>query len=73
MELKNQELAVMNFIKEHGSINRWQAQDIGILHLGDRILHLRRKGFKIDMNKKTVKNRYGNYSSYGVYTLAEEK
>lgn len=60
---------ILNYIKEHGSIDARQAYKLGIMRLASRISDLRVAGYKIKTEMKKVKNRDGSSSHVAVYSL----
>ena len=64
---------VLAYIRENGSISDNDAHyDLGINRLSGRIFDLRKQGYPIVMEWKKSKNRYGEMTRYGVYTLGKE-
>lgn len=63
---------ILNFIKEHGSINPAQAFNyLGCYRLGARIKDLRDEGYNIQTELATSKNAAGDTVRYAVYSLAK--
>lgn len=60
---------ILNYIKEHGSIDARQAYKLGIMRLASRISDLRVAGYKIRTEMKKVKNKDGSSSHVAVYSL----
>lgn len=60
---------ILNYIKEHGSIDVRQAYKLGIMRLASRISELRVAGYKIKSDTKKVKNRDGSSSYVSVYSF----
>lgn len=61
---------ILGHLKEHGSITPLEAiRDYGIMRLGARIWDLRDKGYEIETQTETKKNRFGENVSYARYIL----
>jgi hypothetical protein len=61
-------------MKKHGSITQLQAYvDIGCWRLASRISDLKNRGYAINREMVSVKNRYGEKVPVARYSLAEEK
>jgi hypothetical protein len=56
----NQCSAIIEYIREHGSITQHEADGIGITRLPSRIFDLKKLGFTINYEWVTVPTRYGN-------------
>lgn len=68
----NGEGRVLKHLKEHGAITSWDAISLfGITRLSAVIFRLRNKGYKIETENATGKNRYGESVTYAKYTLTE--
>ena len=67
----NQTLAIKNHIERHGYITSLQAIELyGATRLSAIIYDLRHKyNMDIDTEYRTMVNRYGNSTSYGLYKL----
>lgn len=63
---------ILNYIKEHGSIDARQAYKLGIMRLASRISDLRVAGYKIKSDTKKVKNRDGSSSYVSVYSFLKK-
>ena len=60
---ESQNMEVLNYIKQHGSITSWQAMnELKIMRLASRVADLRRKGYPIITILENKNNK-----SYGVY------
>jgi hypothetical protein len=65
--------AILNYIKEFGSITPMQAfSDLGITKLATRISEMRKDGMDFKIETVRVKNRYGKPVIYAKYSFAEE-
>lgn len=65
---------IYHYMKDFGSITPIQAfSDLGITKLSTRIGEMIKLGIKIEKEKITVKNRYGDETEVMKYTLGEEK
>ena len=72
MEKMTQEKAVLQHLKENGSITSWDAITLfGATRLSAIIYLLRKQGYEIDATDLTVKNRYGNATTVAKYILHE--
>ena len=70
----NQKERIYHYMKDFGSITPYQAfTDIGVTKLSTRIGEMIKLGIKIEKEKITVKNRYGDETEVMKYTLGEEK
>ena len=66
----NQEVAILNHLIEHGSITSFEAfKNYGCTRLSAKIFDLRKRGYVIDTDRTTLKNRYGNPSTFARYRL----
>lgn len=66
------EQLVLRHLIDFGSITTWEAfQEYGNTRLSAYILLLRKKGYNIQTDYITSKNRYGNKTTYGKYILIE--
>ena len=69
----NQETRIVNYMRDFGSITALDAmRDLGCMRLASRISDLRARGFQIEREMETGKNRYGEKTSYARYRLKEE-
>lgn len=65
-----QEQLVLRHLEDFGSITTWEAiQEYGITRLSDKIYILRNKGIHIESENITVKNRYGNSTTFSKYYI----
>lgn len=55
---KAQALTTLKFIQQHGSINRYEAEELGICHLAPRIHFLKAIGFIFSHKDQTVLDQY---------------
>lgn len=63
---------ILMHLREHGSITPLDAmQEYGCMRLGARIWDLRDKGYKIETQTETKKNRFGQSTNYARYILKE--
>lgn len=70
----NQETRIINYMRDFGSITALDAmKDLGCMRLASRISDLRARGFQIEREMETGKNRYGEKTSYARYRLKEDK
>ena len=64
--------AILEYIKEFGSITPYQAfADLGITKLATRISEMRKDGMRFKIETVSVKNRYGKTVSYAKYSFVE--
>lgn len=69
-----QEQAVLNHLKEHGSITSMEAFELyGCTRLSARIFDFRKLGYNILTVDTTVKNRYGQTCTYATYVLVDKE
>lgn len=65
-----QEEMILKHLKQNGSISSLEAmKEYGIMRLGARIWDLRDKGYEIETQTETKKNRFGENVSYARYIL----
>lgn len=62
---------ILSYMKEHGEITQRDAVRLGCYRLSARIADLRRDGYAIRTEFKSVKNMDGGRSTIGVYKLGE--
>lgn len=68
--MKNQRERLLDYMKEHGSIDPMQAlNELGIYRLSARINELRSDGISISSTPKKVTNRYGEDCRVAEYQL----
>lgn len=73
MEKMTQEKAVLQHLKENGSITSWDAITLfGATRLSAIIYLLRKEGYEIETTDLTIKNRYGNTTTIAKYILKGE-
>lgn len=67
-----QEDRVLQHLQDFGTISSLEAfKDYGITRLSAKIFNLRALGYNITTHFVSSKNRYGDTTRYGVYTLVE--
>ena len=59
LSARNQQVIVAKHITQHGSINRYEADAIGVCSLAARIKDLRYRGFEIKDKRETALDTYG--------------
>lgn len=65
---------ILRHLEVYGSITSLEAvQEYGIMRLASRITDLREKGFPIEAETVTAKNRFGEPTHFSRYTLKGEK
>jgi hypothetical protein len=70
MAKRSQTGDVLAHLIEHGSITTYEAyQKYGCTRLPSRIYDYRQKGYEIESDSMTTKNRYGNTVTVAVYRL----
>jgi len=73
MEKMTQEKAILQHLKQFGSITSWEAiKEYGATRLSAFIHILRKQGYKIETQDMQAKNRFGNFVSYAKYILMED-
>lgn len=74
MEKKiNGEERVLQYMRETGHITSWRAiAEFGITRLSAVIYRLRKRGYNIQTETVTGKNRYNDIVSYAKYTIDEQ-
>lgn len=55
----NQQIIIAKFINKYGSINRYDADAIGVCHLAARVYELKDKGFKISSISELATDPHG--------------
>lgn len=55
----NQQIVVARYMSNHGSINRYEAEPVGVCSLAARILDLKDKGFIIDDKREETTDSFG--------------
>lgn len=67
--------AVLEYLKAYGTITSMEAfAYFGATRLSDIIMRLRKNHIiELEMKESNVKNQYGKYSRYGLYTYIGEK
>lgn len=67
-----QQQAVLNYIKDYGSITSWEAfMDLGVTRLSAYIYLLKKDGYKFKSSNITRTNRYGKNSTFSKYEIEE--
>ena len=70
MQLKGQQAAVLNYIKQHGSITSMEAfEHLGVTRLSAVVYNLKNKGYDIVSEPEQVKTRYGATATISRYSL----
>ena len=65
-----QNVRIIEYMKEFGEITQLEAlRDLGVMRLASRISDLRKRGYKITGEMKTVENRYGEKCHVKSYKL----
>lgn len=59
LSASNQQIIVAKYITKHGSINRYDADQIGVCHLAARVKELKYKGFVFDWIDQIVLDPHG--------------
>ena len=59
LSASNQQIIVAKYITKHGSINRYEADAIGVCSLAPRINELKNKGFVFDWIDQIVLDPHG--------------
>lgn len=73
MKDRNQKIAVLNYMRAHGSITSFEAfQKLNITRLSAQIFILRADGHNIASIRRGTINSYGNPCSYVEYRLMKE-
>jgi len=68
-----QKEAVLNYIKDFGSISSLQAfRDLGVTRLSAKIFDLKKDGYMFDWDTVVGINRYGNPMHYKRYKFMKE-
>lgn len=61
---------VLQHLKDYGTITSWESfAEYGITRLSAIIYLLKKDGYKISSTFQSVKNRYGEPTSFAVYKL----
>lgn len=69
----NGEERVLQYMRETGYITSWRAiAEFGITRLSAVIYRLRKRGYNIQTETVTGKNRYNDIISYAKYTIDEQ-
>ncbi len=63
---------IIDYMEQFGSISTLEAfNDLGVARLASRIHDLKAMGYNIVSETKTGRNRFGEKTSFKVYSLAE--
>ena len=63
-------MKIVKYINDFGSITPVQAmQDLGVMRLAARISDLEKAGWKIQHERETGRNRYGEKTTYAKYSF----
>ena len=63
-------MKIVKYLHDFGSITPVQAmQDLGVMRLAARISDLEAEGWKIQHDRETGRNRYGEKTTYAKYSL----
>lgn len=74
MSKLSQEIKVINYMREYGSITQLDAlREFGCMRLASRISALRKKGYAIISELETSQNRYGETIKYSRYRMEAEQ
>ena len=69
-QLKGQQAAVLDYIKQHGSITSMEAfEHLGVTRLSAVIYNLKAKGYPIVGKSEQVKTRYGAVANIARYSF----
>lgn len=61
---------VLNYIREHGSINRLKAfNELAVFELSSNICSLEKDGYEFEKTNRRSKNRFGEPVNYVDYSL----
>ena len=72
-ETTSYEEQILKYLKRYGCITDIKARDaIGTTRCSEYIRRLREKGFMIETEWRTGRNRYGRKVRYGVYRYAKQ-
>lgn len=67
-----QQQAVLNYIKDFGSITSWQAfSDLGVTRLSAYIYNLKGLGYRFKISDIKKKNRYNKTVTFNKYELED--
>jgi len=65
---------IIRHLRDYGTITQRTAMnEYAIMRLASRVSDLKRAGFDITMKLVTAKNRYGEDTTFGEYTLHEKQ
>lgn len=60
---------ILEHLEKYGTINIFEAQDLGTTRLSEYIRQLREENYNIETIWVNSKNKYGNPNRYGIYKL----
>ena len=70
MEKMTQEQRIIDYLNKHGKITQFEAMNrLGVIRLASRVSSLKKKGFPIKSEYKTVKNRFKEKCLIKEYSL----
>ena len=65
-----QEIAVLDYLREKGSITSWEAcQELGVTRLSAVVFNLKKTGYRIISERQFVRNRYGHIAPIVRYRI----
>ena len=65
---------VLQYMRDFGSITPLDAmRDLAVMRLASRVSDLRKMGYAIKKESRTEKNRYGQSTTFAVYSLEGKK
>mgnify|MGYP001261074105 CR=1 FL=1 len=59
LSANNQQIIIAKYITKYGSVNRYEADAIGVCHLAARVYELKGKGFKISSISELATDPHG--------------
>ena len=70
MSADTQRNKLLRYIRDHGSINTFQAREVGCMSPAPRVMELRAQGCNIVANYMTIEDKEGvKHKGVAVYTL----
>lgn len=73
-KIMTQKDRVLQYMQDFGFITSLDAfKDLGITRLSAKIYELRKEGYTIGAERLRVRNRYGDYTHFNKYYLADER
>jgi len=70
MSAESQRNKLLRYIREHGSINTFQAREIGCMSPAPRVMELKKKGCNIVANYMPIEDKDGvKHNGVATYTL----